>query len=110
MEVSRGNVVIVAHGEFGRPRLAIVVQADEFGEFSSTVLVCPITSDITENLPIRPNLEPKTENGLRLKSQIMTDKMLALPREHVRRVISNIDSETKARLDTALLLVLGLAR
>jgi mRNA interferase MazF len=40
----------------------------------------------------------------------MTDKMLAQRRERVRRVIGAIDSETSDRLDSALLLVLGLAR
>ena len=42
--------------------------------------------------------------------QVMTDKMLALPREHVRRTIGNLDFETSQRLDGALLTVLGLAR
>lgn len=107
--MKRGSVIIVAHGEFGRPRPAVVVQADELGDATTTVLVCPITSDLTEKLPIRPAVEPKAENGLRLRSQIMTDKMLALPRNHARRVIGTIDSETSGRLDTALLTVLGLA-
>ena len=40
----------------------------------------------------------------------MTDKLLAAPRDRVRSVIGAINSETSNRLDTALLLVLGLAR
>lgn len=110
MEVKRGDVVVVAHGDFGRPRPAVVVQADELGEATTTLLVCPLTSDFTENLPIRPSVEPKAENGLRVESQIMTDKMLAIPRDHVRQHIGKIDSETRGRLDIALLIVLGLAR
>ena len=110
MEVKRGSVVIVAHGEFGRPRPAVVVQADELGGATTTVLVCPITSDVTERLPVRPTVEPSTDNGLRLSSQVMTDKMLALPRDHVRRTIGILDFETSQRLDSALLTVLGLAR
>jgi hypothetical protein len=39
----------------------------------------------------------------------MTDKILALQRSRVRRVIGVIDRETSGRLDTALLMVLGLA-
>jgi mRNA interferase MazF len=110
MEVKRGDIAIVAHGEFGRPRPAVIVQADELGPTTTTVLTCPITSDVTERLPIRPTVEPRAENGLRLQSQIMTDKMVSLSRERVRRVIGTIDAETRDRLDTALLLVLGLAR
>ena len=108
--MKRGEVVIVAHGDFGRPRPAVIVQADELGEATTTLLVCPVTSDLTDRLPIRPIIEPKSENGLRIKSQIMTDKMLAMPRDHVRQHIGKIDSETRSRLDAALLLVLGLTR
>jgi mRNA interferase MazF len=61
-------------------------------------------------LPVRPIVEANENNGLRIRSQIMTDKMLALPRNRVRRVIGRIDSETSTRLDTALMIVLGLAR
>ena len=110
MEVKRGSIVIVAHGEFGRPRPAVVVQADELGDATTTVLVCPITSDVTERLPVRPNVEPNANNGLRLSSQVMTDKMFALPRDRVRRMIGLLDSNTSNRLDAALLVVLGLAR
>jgi mRNA interferase MazF len=49
-------------------------------------------------------------NGLRLRSQIMTDKMLALRRDRIRRVIGRIDAATSDQLDSALLVVLGLAR
>ena len=108
--VRRGDIAIVVHGELGRPRPVVVVQADELGDLTTTVLVCPISSEVADRLPVRPNIEPRAENWLRLRSQIMTDKLLALPRSHVRQVIGAIDSDTDSRLDIALLLVLGLAR
>ena len=108
--MKRGDVVIVAHGEFGRPRPAVVVQADELGDTTATVLVCPITSDVTDKLPVRPIVNANEANGLRILSQIMTDKMLALPRDRVRRVVGTIDTPTADRLNSALLVVLGLAR
>jgi mRNA interferase MazF len=40
----------------------------------------------------------------------MTDKMIALRLDRVRRVIGHIDAETSEQLDRALLVVLGLAR
>ena len=108
--MKRGDVIIVAQGEFGRARPAVVVQADELGDATTTVLICPITSQVTEQLPIRPIVEPDDSNGLRVRSQIMTDKMLALRRARLRRVLGSIDSEASDRLDRALLIVLGLAR
>jgi mRNA interferase MazF len=111
VEITRGDVVLmVVPSDLGRPRPGIVVQADELTANFSTILVCPVSSDLQERLLLRPLIEVAPENGLRLRSQIMTDKLVALRRDRVRRVIGRIDAETSERLDSALLLVLGLAR
>lgn len=111
LEVKRGDVVLaVVPNELGRPRPAIVVQADEFNKELSTVFICPISSDVQEGLLLRPTIEAKPANGLRLRSQVMTDKMVALRRDKVRRVIGHLDAATSGKLDRALLVVLGLAR
>jgi len=109
--VKRGDVVlVVVPSELGRPRPGVIVQADEFNRDLSTVFICPISSDVQERLPLRPIIEAEPSNGLRLRSQIMTDKMIALRQDRVRRIIGHIDSETSEQLDRALLVVLGLAR
>lgn len=109
--MKRGDVVLVAvPSELGRPRPGVIVQAEEFNEELSRVFICPVSSDLQERLPLRPMIEANPSNGLRLRSQIMTDKMIALRRERVRRVIGHIDAETSEQLDRALLVVLGLAR
>jgi mRNA interferase MazF len=113
MALSRGDVVLmVVPGELGRPRPGIIVQADELGPNTTTVVACPLSSDVTTNPNprLRPVIEPAAANGLRVRSQIMTDKIFAQRRERVRQVIGRIDSETRDRLNGALLLVLGLAR
>ena len=109
--MKRGDVVlVVVPSQLGRPRPGVVVQADEFNEGLSTVFICPISSDLQEELPLRPIIEAKPSNGLRLRSQIMTDKMIALRRDLIRRVIGNIYKDTSEQLDRALLVVLGLTR
>lgn len=111
MEIARGDVVLmVVPSELGRPRPGVVVQGDNFAAGLSTVFVCPVSSDLQDRLPLRPVIENAPENGLRLRSQIMTDKLVALRRDRIRRVIGRIDAETSEQLDRALLLVLGLAR
>jgi mRNA interferase MazF len=110
MAVKRGDVVIVAYGELGRPRPAIIVQADELSDSTTTLVACPITSEVVEKLAIRPIVEAIDSNGLRVRSQIMTDRLLAIPRARVRLAIGTIDAQTSDRLDGALLLVLGLTR
>jgi mRNA interferase MazF len=110
MEITRGDVVlVVVPSDLGRPRPGIVVQGDDFTGLS-TVFVCPISSDVQDRLPLRPVIDVTPENGLRLRSQIMTDKLVALRRDRIRRVIGRIDADTSEQLDRALLLVLGLAR
>jgi mRNA interferase MazF len=109
--VKLGDVVlVVVPSELGRPRPGVIVQADEFNKDLTTVFVCPVSSDVQEKLPLRPIIEAKPSNGLRLRSQIMTDKMIALRRDRIRQTIGHIDKETSEQLDRALLVVLGLAR
>jgi mRNA interferase MazF len=111
VEIARGDVVLmVVPGDLGRPRPGIVVQADQFSGGLSTVFICPVSSDLQVGLSLRPLIEVAPGNGLRLRSQIMTDKLAALRRDRIRRVIGRIDAETSEQLDRALLLVLGLAR
>ncbi len=40
----------------------------------------------------------------------MTDRLVALRRDRIRRVIGHVDPETSEQLDRALLVVLGLTR
>ena len=101
---------MVVPSDLGRPQPGIVVQGDEFTAGLSTILACPVSSDLQAGLSLRPLIEVASENGLRLRSQIMTDKLVALRRDRIRRVIGHIDAETSEQLDRALLLVLGLAQ
>lgn len=110
MALTRGDIVIVTQGELGRPRPVVVVQANELGEEMTTVLACPITSLLTERLPVRPKVQPNTGNGLRVASQIMTDKLFPARHERIRRKVGKLDAASLEELDRALLIVLGLAR
>jgi mRNA interferase MazF len=87
-----------------------VVQANEFNENGLTILVCPLTTEVIENLPLRPVVSAGLENGLWERSQIMTDKMLALHRGRIRSVLGSVDPNTREQLDQALLIILGLGR
>jgi mRNA interferase MazF len=111
VEITRGDVVLmVVPSDLGRPRPGVIVQGNESAAGLSTIFVCPVSSDLQERLPLRPLIEVAPENGLRLRSQIMTDKLVALRRDRIRRVIGRIDAETSEQLDRALLVLLGLSR
>jgi mRNA interferase MazF len=108
--LKRGDVVLVVlQGELGKPRPGVVVQANELDASSSTI-VCPMSSHIDAANRMRPVVAPTVQNGLLVRTQIMTDKLNTLRHDRVKRVIGTLDSDTCERLDSALLLVLGLAR
>ena len=86
------------------------MHADEFNADLTTLFVCPVSCDLQDKLLLRPQVEATPESGLLVRSQIMTDKMVALRRDRIRRVIGRIDAETSELLDRAILVLLGLAR
>ncbi|MDP2410225.1 MAG: type II toxin-antitoxin system PemK/MazF family toxin [Pseudolabrys sp.] len=110
MEIKRGAIVLAVHADLGKPRPAVVVQIDELNATSSHILVCPLTSDITDKIARRPVIQPSPGTGLREPSQIMVDRMLALRSDRIRVVLGYLDAATTDQLDRALLVVLGLAR
>jgi mRNA interferase MazF len=111
MEIKRGDIVLmVAPRDLGRPRPGVVVQADELNADFSTIFICPMTTDIQDDFPLRPLIDPNPENGLRLRSQVMADKMAAIRRDQIRSLIGRVDAGTAEQLDRSLLVILGLAR
>jgi mRNA interferase MazF len=60
----RGDfVTITMQGDFGKPRPALVIQADQFGEHA-TMTVLPATSTLVAAPLFRITVQPNAENGL----------------------------------------------
>ena len=107
--MTRGDVVIVsAPGDYGKPRPALVVQSDLFNDTHASVVVCLLTTDIVNAPLFRLDLEPRPENGLHQRSQIMVDKIVALRRTRISSTIGAVDSDTLVRVNRSLALFLGL--
>ena len=106
----RGDLVVVAAaGDHGKPRPAVIVQTDAFPETHASVVICQLTSELVDAPDFRVTIEPKPENGLRLKSQVMADKPVTVRRERIGRKVGRLDNQDMARLSAALAFVLGLA-
>jgi mRNA interferase MazF len=107
--MNRGDLVVVsAPGHFGKPRPALVVQSDLFNPTHASVVVCLLTTDLTDAPLIRLDVEPTPHNGLRQQSQIIIDKVLALRRERIGARIGRLDSDALVRVNRSLALLLGL--
>ena len=108
--MKRGDLVTVAAaGDYGKPRPAVVVQTDAFPETHMSVIVCQLTSDLSDAPDFRVTIEPSPENGLRVQSQIMADKPVTVRRERIGQTIGRLGVEEVRRLNAALAFVMGLA-
>ena len=106
--MKRGDLVTVAvSGDYGKPRPALVAQADAFNQHPS-VIVLPLTSEIHETPLFRVSVEAGRETGLRKASQIMVDKATAVPRVKLGARIGRVDRATMQAVDEALRGFLGL--
>jgi mRNA interferase MazF len=85
------------------------VQTDAFPQSHASVVLCQLTSELVHAPDFRVTVEPKPENGLRLKSQVMADKPVTVKRERVGQKIGRLGNQDMARLGIALAFVLGLA-
>jgi mRNA interferase MazF len=108
MEVSRGDLVTIAlPGDYGKPRPALVMQADAFQALAS-VTVLPLTSDLRDWPLFRITIRPSQVNGLRQASQVAVDKTATVPRTKIGQRIGHADAGTMRAVDAALASFLGL--
>lgn len=106
--MKRGDVYAVSlSGVAGKPRPALVVQADGFDAIG-TVMFCPLTSKVLATALFRPVIEPDQTNGLREVSRAMTDKLPAARRQEIGGRIGAPSKPDMAQVDRAIVTVLGL--
>ena len=65
-------VTVATLGDYGKPRPALIVQADAYAEHPS-ITVLPLTSELHDMPLLRITVEPGEGTGLRLRSQIMVE-------------------------------------
>ena len=108
--MKRGEIVTVAlPGDYGKPRPAVVVQADLFNETHASVTVAPVTSTLVHAPLFRLAVEPSPRNGLRALSQVMIDKLTTVRRDRIGATIGDLEPDTLTRVNRALALWLGIA-
>jgi mRNA interferase MazF len=108
--MKRGDVVTVAAaGNYGKPRLAVIVQTDALPETHASVVICQMTSEIADTPDFRITIDPTKRNGLRIRSQIMADKPVTVRRGWIGQLIGRLDQGDIRRLNVALAFVMGLA-
>ncbi|WP_295437802.1 type II toxin-antitoxin system PemK/MazF family toxin [uncultured Thiodictyon sp.] len=106
----RGDFVTIAmQGDFGKPRPALVIQADQFGEHA-TVTVLPTTSTLVAAPLFRITVQPNAGNGLQKPSQVMVDKAMTVKRDKVGQAFGRIDADAMIEVERCLAVFLGIAK
>ena len=76
---------------------------------TATVAVLLVTSTPLDAPLIRVAVEPSPDTGLRLPSQVMIDKPMAVSTKRLGTVFGQLDDAAMLAVNRALLLFLGLA-
>lgn len=106
----RGDFVAIAiQGDFGKPRPALVIQADQFDEHT-TVTVLPMTSTLVAAPLLRITVQPDAVNGLQRPSQVMVDKAMTVKRDKVGPAFGRIDEDVLVEVERCLAVFLGIAK
>jgi len=100
----RGLIVTVASpGVYsGKPRPAVVVQANRWLQGHPSVTLCPLTSTLLDAPLVRIPVEPNGTNGLLKPSQLMADKLFTVPKAAIGSVVGQLEATALAELDFAL--------
>ena len=107
--MKRGEVwTLSGSGYAGKPRPAVIVQDDRF-DATASVTVCAFTTDATEAPLFRLAIEPDGQNGLRLTSRLMVDKITTVPKSRLGERVGRLPAAEMVRLNRAIAVFLGLA-
>lgn len=107
--MKRGDFVPIAlRGDFGKPRPALVVQADKFDALG-TVTVLLVTSALVDAPLIRITVEPDDRNGLQKSSQVMIDKAMTVKRDKLGKPFGSASDMLMLAVNRSLLVFLGFA-
>ncbi|MDP2371580.1 type II toxin-antitoxin system PemK/MazF family toxin [Rhodoferax sp.] len=106
----RGDLVTVAmQGDFGKPRPALIIQADQFNEHA-TVTVLPVTSTLVAAPLLRITVQPSAENGLQKPSQVMVDKSMTVKRDKLGKAFGRMDVDVMVEIERCLAVFLGIVK
>lgn len=106
----RGDIVTVAMpGDFGKPRPALIIQANQFNAHSS-VTVLLLTSTNVQAPLLRVSVQPSDNNGLRQPSQVMIDKIMTVKRERLGQAIGRLDPDIMIEIERRVAMFLGIAK
>lgn len=106
--MTRGEIyTAAARGYAGKPRPVVILQDDRF-DATTSITICPFTTNPVEAPLIRLPINPSEENGLDQPSQIMVDKVTTVPRSSLGEHLGGLHDDELVALSRSLIVFLGL--
>ena len=103
VNVSRGDfVLVIASGDYGKPRPALVIQSDLYNDTHHSVTICLVTSTLVDAPLFRIPIKPLKRNGLNVISHVMVDKVQTARRDRIKSVIGSASTTEMRAVDIAL--------
>ena len=107
--MNRGDFVAIAmQGDFGKPRVALVIQSDRFGEHA-TMTVLLVSSVLVDAPLLRVTVQPDKRSGLEKTSQVMIDKAMTVKRDKLGDALGSAGDATLLEVGRCLAVFLGIA-
>ena len=105
----RGEIWTVAGGVYAsKPRPALIIQDDRF-DATTSVTVCPLSTELRDAPLTRVAVEPTETNGLAQLSEIMVDRITTVRRANVGGGGGELTKQDMIRVEQSLLVFLGIA-
>ncbi|MEO3932324.1 type II toxin-antitoxin system PemK/MazF family toxin [Micrococcaceae bacterium Sec7.4] len=106
--MNRGELWTVSVGTYAqKPRPALIIQDDLFAA-SESIILLPLTSQLTDAPLLRLTVEPGQLTGLERVSQIMVDKLTTVRRASLGQRMGRVDAKTMVAVEQSLAILLGL--
>jgi len=103
-------VTVIAPGDFGKPRPAVIIQGDSLNLAKpNSTIVALITSSLEDAPLLRLTLEPSPENGLKKLSQIQSNRIMSIRTDRLGANIGRLNRNQQVELNRLLALSIGLA-
>jgi len=108
MRINRGEIWSVAWtGLTRKPRLALVIQAEEY-RLKETDILALITTTENDINEVRLPIKADESNGLEEDSFICLDKLMAIPLANLGKCYGKVSDEIMQEVNTRLIKILGI--
>lgn len=105
--MERGEVWTLQDRSYASKARPVVVVQRDLERFDS-VVTCLLTSFDSSDIPSRVRVEPDVQNGLKVVSWVMTDKIVTVNKSKLGMRIGRLDETTMDAVAVGLSEVLGL--